>query len=205
MPTCGVPGRLALLVVLAALASSACTPRTRAPESNGAPPVFSERDGIGGQTCTRLLDDAIETFEGRLVMQLPIGVVLARETADRHAASDVVATCAGGRVISRVELREVPDDPNQPLARVREQLLDTLAPTRTRELELVAHDEQARRTRVVVHLRSKGARRSMMIELQGRGGRLHVARFECRSADFEALRPSFAAALDSLVSAAPQR
>jgi hypothetical protein len=189
---------VAVFVVLAALAGSACTTRPRAPESNSAPPVFSERDGLGGQTCTRVLDDAIEIFEGRLVMQPPIGLVLAREAADRHGAADVVAPCAGGRVISRVELREVPDDPEQPLARVREQLLDTLAPTRARELELVAHDEQARRTRVIVHLRSAGTRRSMMLELQGRGGRLYVVHFECRSADFEALRPSFEASLDTL-------
>jgi hypothetical protein len=108
-------------------------------------------------------------------------------------------------VITRVELREVPDDPGQALARVREQLLDTLAPARHRELEIVAHDEQARRTRVIVHLRGKGERRSLALELRGEAGRLYVVQFECRGEDFDALWPSFAASLDSLVIAAPQR
>ncbi len=192
-----------LVLVVAALAGSGCTARAKPTQPDSAPPVFAERDGIGGQTCTRLLGEAIETFEGRLVLQLPVGVELRREAADRDGASDVVAGCAGGRMIGRVELREVTDDPAQPLARVREQLLDTLAPTRARELEVVAHDEQARRTRMIVHLRSKGARRSLMIEMRGGGGRLHVVRFECERADFEALRPSFEASLDTI--AAPQR
>lgn len=201
MPTCSVARRLASLLVV----SLACTARATPPGSNSAPPVFAERDGIGGQTCSRVLDDAIEAFEARVALQLPIGVVLGREAADRYGADGVVAGCAGGRVITRVELREVPDDPGQALARVREQLLDTLAPARHRELEIVAHDEQARRTRVIVHLRRKGERRSLAIELRGEAGRLYVVHFECRGDDFDALWPSFAASLDSLVIAAPQR
>jgi hypothetical protein len=39
--------------------------------------------------------------------------------------------------------------------------------------------------------------------MQGRGGHLHVVRFACERADFEALRPSFEASLDTI--AAPQR
>lgn len=205
MTTSSVARRLTLLLSTLVGFALACIARVSANDPTATPPVFAEQDNpSSSQACTSLLDDPRDYFEGRLVVQLPVGVEPSFDPArDRYDAGEVVARCAGGRVITRVALLEAPDDPALELARVREQLLDSLELPRRREVEVREHDELARRTRVVVHLARAGERRSLALELRGDAGRLHVALFESRSADFEALLPSFTAALDSLTAADP--
>jgi hypothetical protein len=166
--------------------------------------VFAERDADVDADCPSVVDMPQALFEGRLELQLPVGVALVEEAPGRAVAQQQAATCAGGRTITSIMVIEHPDDdPSLPIGFVRDQLLDTLALPDGLKITTREEDDETRRMTSVIWVppspeqgRTQATR--LLVSLRGQGGRIYVVMFESTAEQFEGLLPSFTASLDSL-------
>ena len=194
------------MACLASLTSMACVarPSPRPGESSQAPLVFAEHDNTREAACPSLLGPRRSLFAGRLELELPVGVEpLVEVSPGLLHVRDSRASCVGARTIAMIVVVErQDDDPNLPISFARDQLLDLLALPNGLEITTREEDDATRRMTSVIHVPADpeyGERPSrILLGLRGGAGRLYVVMFETSLEQFDALLPSFDAALASL-------
>lgn len=197
---------LARLASVASLTCVACVarPSPQPGESSQAPLVFAEHDNATESECSSLLGPGRTLFAGRLELQLPVGVEpLVEVSPSLLHVRDSRASCVGARTIAMIVVVErQDDDPNLPISFARDQLLDLLALPNGLEITTREEDDATRRMTSVIHVPADpeyGERPSrILLGLRGGAGRLYVVMFETSLEQFDALLPSFDAALASV-------
>jgi hypothetical protein len=201
MQTFSVARRTALISCWMIACVARTSPQT---DSSEAPPVFSERDAPIDGGCPSVVDMPQTLFQGRIELQLPVGVsTLTEEAPGRLAVRDRTAPCAGGRTVTSIMVIEMPNDgATLPIGFVRDQLLDVLGLPGGLQITTREEDDATRRMTSMIRVPAEpetGRQQpaGILLALRGGGGRLYVLMFESSAEQFEGLLPSFDASLDS--------